>query len=140
MGKRSTGRKLAMQALYQAEIRQLPIDDVIHLFLEESPYLEDTREWAIELARQTWQTRAESDEIIQKYSIGWDLERLNIIDKSLLRLAIYEIRYMDPPLSVVLNEIIEISKRSSTDDSPKFINGILCNYAKDECSQASPKN
>jgi transcription termination factor NusB len=54
MGKRSTGRKLAMQALYQAEIRQEPIKKVLEDSLEESSYLPETKDWAIALATQTW--------------------------------------------------------------------------------------
>ena len=137
MGKRGTGRKLAMQALYQAEIRQQPIEMIVDSFVVESDYEEDTKAWAISLCKNTWEKRVELDEIVKTYSIGWDLDRLNIVDKSLLRLALYEIKYQDTPYTVVLDEVIEISKTFSTEDSPKFINGILGNYVKNECQPES---
>ena len=126
-----------MQAMYQADIRNEPIDSIIDHFLTETTYFSSTKDWAIHLAKTAWEKREELDIIIEKYAIGWDLERINTIDKNLLRLALYELKYTATPLNVVLNEVIEISKKYSTDDSPKFINGILGNFVKQECLPAS---
>ena len=139
MGVRATGRKLAMQALYQAEVQSLSIEKVIDTFLAESNYLESTKTWAMDLAKASFEYRSEADKLIKKYAIDWDLGRMNPIDKSILRLAFYEIKHTDTPVKVALNEAIEISKKYSTEDSPKFINGILGNYVKKECSQDSSK-
>ncbi len=135
MGKRSTGRKLAMQALYQSQLRKATMDVVLSDFLEDSSYPEDTRNWANELARSTWKKRDEMDDLITKYSENWELSRINAVDRSVLRMAFYELRYTKTAPSVVLNEAIELVKRFSTEDSPKFINGILGNYVKLECLQ-----
>ena len=133
MGKRSTGRKLAMQALYQAELRQQDITDILADSLEPSHYLPETKTWAISLATQTWAAREILDPIISRLAIGWEFDRINPIDKSLLRMAFYEMIYMKTDPGIVLNEVIEIAKKYSTDDSPKFLNGILGKYVETEC-------
>jgi len=135
MGKRSTGRKLAMQALYQAEIRNVPIEEIIDGFLEDGRYIDETIKWATFLATQTWVKREDMDKIIEKYSIGWDLDRISPIDKSLLRIALYEIVYESTSPNVVINEVIEMAKRYSQEESPKFLNGILGEFIKKECLQ-----
>jgi len=136
MGKRATGRKLAMQMLYQSDIRQVAVSSFLKAYLDNTPYAESTKEWASELALKAYEFHAEADLLIQKYAIDWDLDRLTPVDKSILRIAIYELKHTDTPISIVLNEAIEISKRYSTDESPKFINGILGTFVKEECSQA----
>ncbi len=128
MGKRNTGRKLAMKILYQADLRRQNVADVLPDFFDESDYTPATREWAQKLAEGAWLFREKADAIIQSYSIGWDLTRMTPIDLSLLRLALYELNYEDTPLRVILDEVIEIAKKYSTEDSPKFINGILGAY------------
>ena len=136
MGVRSTGRKLAMQIMYQTDLRKTSIDTILESFFQDTPYQEETKLWAITLAKETENHRTESDELIQKYAIEWDLDRINPIDLNILRIAFYELRHTDTPINIVLNEAIEISKKYSNEDSSKFINGILGNYVK-ECSQES---
>ena len=135
MGKRNTGRKLAMQILYQTDIRDVGvIENVLQQFLHNEPlFSQETKDWASFLARSVWEKREELDLIIADYSIGWDLNRINLIDKHLLRIGLYELIYTDTVPNIVLNEVIEIAKRYSTDDSPKFINGILGKYIKEKC-------
>lgn len=67
----------------------------------------------------------EIDELIKVYATNWSFERISKIDLSILRLAIFEIKYTDVPQKVAVNEALEIAKRYSTDKAPKFINGIL---------------
>lgn len=135
MGKRNTGRKLAMQALYQAEIREDSMAEILEDSLEQSEYMPETKDWAISLAKQTWAHRDTLDPIITRLAIGWEFSRINPIDKSLLRMAFYEMIFMKTDPGIVLNEAIEIAKKYSTDDSPKFLNGILGKYVETECSQ-----
>jgi len=134
MGKRATGRKLAMQALYQIESRNDSRDLILEQFLEQSRYDSETIEWAVYLTRSTWDHRHNLDDIIKEYAIDWEINRITPIDKNILRIALFELKYTDTPINVVLNEAIEISKKYSTEESPKFINGILGNYVKKECS------
>ena len=124
MGKRNTGRKLAMQALYQAETRQVEVSTILESFLSESSQVEDTQNWARNLVTQSSQFQRDADELISKYAIDWDISRINLVDKSILRVAFYELLNTDTPVNIVINEAIEIAREFSTDESPKFINGI----------------
>jgi len=126
MGKRHTGRKLAMQALYQAEMRKVEdIEEIVDHHINIDQYSDETKEWASYLALKTWQKRSEIDPIITKQAKGWQFSRINPIDKSILRLALFEMYNTRTPKTVILDEAIEIAKKYATDDSSKFINGIL---------------
>ena len=133
MGKRSTGRKLAMQALYQCHMRGVSTSQVLEEFLTDADYPDITKAWAVELAGKAWEKHAELDTLIEKYSENWELHRINPVDLSVMRLALYEMRFTDTAPSVVINEAIELVKKFSDEDSPKFVNGILGNYVKKEC-------
>tara|TARA_A100001015_G_scaffold320677_1_gene447958 strand:- start:1392 stop:1802 length:411 start_codon:yes stop_codon:yes gene_type:complete len=136
MSKRANSRKLAMRMVYQMGVKTTDLATVFE-DLEKDKYAEDTVNWAYHLAKTTHDHLSDVDKIIENYSIGWDMDRLNQLDKALLRLGISEINYTDTPFQVVLNEIIELSKIYSTDESSKFINGILGKYVKETCSQDS---
>jgi N utilization substance protein B len=136
MGKRSTGRKLAMQVLYQSDIRSSDPETVLAHFWDIHSFTEGTRNWASRLATDSWKNRFEIDEIIQGLAIGWNLNRIHPIDKAVLRLALFELKFEEIAPSIVINEALEICKKYSTDDSPKFINGILGQYVK-QCLQES---
>jgi len=70
--------------------------------------------------------------LLEKYSIAWSLNRMSVIDRSLLRLSIFEIGYSDDiPTSVSINEAVDLAHKFSTLDSGKFINGILGNYVRE---------
>ena len=134
MSKRSNSRKLAMRVIYQFGVRNSELDDIFN-DLETDSYANETIDWAKNIANLTEQHLKEIDTIIHKYSIDWDMERINHVDKALLRIGISEINYTDTPYQVVVNEIIELSKEYSTEDSSKFINGILGKFVKDTCLQ-----
>ena len=136
MGKRRTGRKLAMQILYQSEVQELPASELAEAYLDSNPFHPETRQWAIELAENAWEKRESADALIKKLSIDWDFSRISPIDKSLLRLAFYELCFTQTPLNIVLDEAIELAKKYSTDDSPKFINGILGKYVETHVHRA----
>jgi N utilization substance protein B len=127
MGKRHTGRKLAMQALYQAEIKH--VQDIVQItddhITNSKNYSDETKEWATYLAQKTWQNRATIDPMIASHATGWDFSRINPVDKSILRMAVFELFNTRTPYTVVVDEAIEIAKKYATDDSSKFINGIL---------------
>lgn len=131
MGRRHTGRKLAMQTLYQADLRGVEIDVILEEFIEHSIYFPETKDWTKSLSLNVWEKRDELDALIQKYAIDWDISRINPIDKNILRLAFYELIYSDLHKNMVLNEAIEIAKKYSDDDAPRFINGILGAYVED---------
>ena len=131
MGKRSTSRRLAVQALYQAEIAGIEIELAIANLLEDEQFIDETKQFATELATVTWQNRQTVDNIIKRLSIDWPLDRIGKVDRSILRLAIQEIRLKQTPDSVVINEAVELAKKYSSIEAAKFINGILGSFVRD---------
>ena len=86
----------------------------------------DVKNYAIQIAEVFQKNHDSIDEIIKKYSTGWDFERLVKMDKDILRIAISELLYIkETPMKVVVDEAIELAKKYSTEDSPSFINGVL---------------
>ena len=86
----------------------------------------DVKDYAVKIAEMFQKHHKDIDQTIQKYSKGWDIERLVKNDKDILRIAIIELLYMkEAPMKVVVDEAIELAKKYSTDDSSSFINGIL---------------
>ena len=86
----------------------------------------DVKNYAIKIAELFQKNHEEVDKTIQKYSKGWDIDRLVKMDKDILRIAIVELLYIkDAPMKVVVDEALELAKKYSTDDSAAFINGIL---------------
>jgi N utilization substance protein B len=133
MGKRRSGRELAFRLLFQCDVGGQPLDEVIEVGRAESDATEDVWLFAEELARGAWSAHAELDKYITRYAAGWTLERMANADRNLLRLALYEILYReDIPQSVSINEAVELAKRYSTQESAKFINGILGSFAREK--------
>ncbi len=92
----------------------------------------DVKNYAITIAEFFQKNHKEVDEIIQKYSKNWDIQRLVKMDKDILRIAIVELLYVkDAPMKVVVDEALELAKKYSTDDSASFINGILAKVIVD---------
>lgn len=128
---RRRAREAALRMLYQTEVGQLPLtesartqsvvggSDAIELD-------EDAREYATALAAGTWQSRAALDGYIAEATRHWRLERLAIIDRLLLRLAVQEL-LANPgtPPRVVIDEAIELARSYSGDDAARFVNGVL---------------
>jgi transcription antitermination protein NusB len=91
-----------------------------------TPEETDVRSFAEPLIRGTLEHRAELDELIQKYVKNWGLHRIAAVDRNILRLALYEMLHRpDIPPVVSINEAVDIAKRFSTEDSGKFVNGVL---------------
>lgn len=130
MGKRSTSRRLAMQALYQAEISGIDVDEALRNILEADEFIPETREFAEKLARAAWQEREASDQKIESLSIDWPLDRIGRVDRSILRLAFHELNLGETPVSVVIDEAVELAKKYSSEEAAKFINGILGAYLR----------
>lgn len=132
MGKRRSGRDLAFRLLFQCDVGGMPLDEVLANARLESEATPEVWDFAEELARGAWNNRAQLDAIIVKYASGWTLERMANADRNLLRLALYEILHRDDiPQSVSINEAVELAKSYSTQDSAKFINGILGSFSRE---------
>ena len=127
MGRRRKAREVALQFLYQLD-QHGETDPSSHEaeFWARHPVDEETRAFASALVRGATSRHAEVDKIIAQYTEHWDLDRMAVVDRNILRLAIYEL-LDDPsvPPKVAINEAIEIGKKFGTGESSRFINGIL---------------
>jgi N utilization substance protein B len=128
-----------MQVLYQVDIQGGNLDYILDHYIELGQFHPETKDWATDLVTAAWEHVEASDAKIQEYSIGWDFNRINPVDKALLRLAFYELIVAKTHPSIIIDEVLELAKKYSTDDSPKFLNGILGKYVDKECSQGSLK-
>ena len=127
---RHRARQAAVQMLYQWEVGQHDIDDVLRTFwsanlpgLENAP--ESVRTFAEKLARMTIANVAKIDPLIAETAEHWRLSRIAALDRIILRLAISEFLDGSTPRNVIINEALELAKTFSGDESVKFVNGIL---------------
>ena len=100
-------------------------------FLNQQSIDTDTQESLKVRIQKIWDYHEESDKLIKAYAIDWTIDRINIVDLSILRLAFFEIRNTDIPKKVIVNEAIELSKEFGSEHSQKFINGILGKYVEE---------
>ncbi|HOL22288.1 MAG TPA: transcription antitermination factor NusB [bacterium] len=128
--KRRKARELTLAFLYQMEIRDELnefSEDTISSFLKEQGIEDDEiAEFARLLIQGTIKNLTFIDSKISEYSINWSLKRMPYIDRNIMRIAIFEMLFVDTiPELVSINEAIELAKKYSTKESPKFVNGIL---------------
>jgi N utilization substance protein B len=127
MGRRRKAREVALQFLYQLD-QHGETDPAAHEaeFWARHPVDGETRAFAAALVAGTARRHAEIDKIIAQYTEHWDLDRMAVVDRNILRLAVFELleRSAVPP-KVAINEAIEISKKFGTRESSRFINGVL---------------
>jgi len=122
--KRTRARELALQALYQLDLRGEEVE--IDQFLQDNDEEAAVREFALALVRGCWEHRDQLDEHIRSVALNWHLSRMATIDRNILRLATYELLHRpDIPAKVSINEAIDLAKKFSTAESGAFVNGIL---------------
>jgi N utilization substance protein B len=126
MTSRRRARGLALQALYQLDVQGDAFLEQIDDFLRESGVDHGGIEFARSLAVGAWEKRASSDRWIARTAKNWDLERIAICDRNILRIGAYELEERgDTPPAVVINEAVELAKRYSSSEAPQFVNGVL---------------
>ncbi|MDA0838539.1 MAG: transcription antitermination factor NusB [Planctomycetota bacterium] len=126
MRKRTRARELALQALYQIDLRKDLTEIEIDEFLEKESDDVGMLNFARELVQGCLAKLGEIDAAIKEVAENWDIHRMAVLDRNILRLAVYELKYLDDvPPKVTINEAVELGKRFSTASSGAFINGIL---------------
>ena len=126
MKKRTRSRELALQFLYQVDVRGDGSGSDVEAFLADEERDRSTVEFARELIQGTLDNRDRIDECIRSVVQNWDLARMAMVDRNVLRLATFELVFReDIPPKVSINEAIELGKRFSTQNSGGFINGVL---------------
>lgn len=140
MDRRTRARELTMQALYQLDVQGPDVLDFLGGFFIEADKDELVRKLAAEWTKGAWGHSKECDELITDATIKWQFTRLSLVDKSILRLAVYQLKFCDDiPPKVVINEAIELAKKFSTDKSPAFVNGVLDAVLKKIVPQTTTK-
>ena len=126
MGKRTQSREIALQVLYQIDMSEDTTEEAFNLFWEHFTPPDDLKEFSQKIVSGVCQHEEEIDVIIEHYSEHWRLKRMTIVDRNILRLAIFELMFCDDiPPKVVLNEAVELGKKFGSDKSGSFVNGIL---------------
>ena len=143
MGSRRKARECALQMLFAADVAEMPADDVVRSYwaeLGESDLDETAREFATRLAARTLSNLELLDERIRSRAEHWRISRMAVVDRNILRLAVYEFLYEPTPRTVAINEALEIARRFSTYEATQFINGILDAIKRDLDEQQPQKN
>jgi transcription antitermination factor NusB len=131
MDRRTRARELAMQALYQLDVQGTELLGRLDQFFLENESDDSIRRMASDWTNDTWKNLSVCDELIAASAIKWQLSRLSAVDRGILRLAVYQLRFCgDIPPAVVINEAIELAKKFSTDRSASFVNGVLDDISK----------
>ena len=139
MRKRTLSRELALKILYQSDITNKSISVAIEDFFKD----EETKEQAvIEYTRRlvlgVGEHLNEIDKKISEYAANWELKRMAVIDRNVLRLGVFELKFeSDVPPKVTINEAVELAKKYGDIDSSKFINGVLDKIHKTELTVKS---
>lgn len=134
MSNRRMARQCALQALYYADsAKLLKGSDIEPYTLDFKKELGDVFPFCEELIGGTTQHLPEIDELVSKYAKNWTVNRMSVVDRSILRMATYEIVFSPnkAPVAAVIDEAIELAKKYSTENSSKFINGLLDQLKKE---------
>jgi N utilization substance protein B len=130
---RRLSRELALQILFQQEYASTgDLEANLRYFRETFAAPEDVWNYASELIFGVHQKATEIDALIQKHSAHWTLKRMAMVDRNVMRVAVFETRFAQEPIppAVAINEAVEISRKFGTHDSPAFVNGILDQIVK----------
>ena len=131
MAARSKARKRAVDLIYEADLRGAdPVSTLAERVALADPPISD---YTIELIEGVAEHRAAIDQLLTDYSEGWTLDRMPGVDRAVLRIGLYELLWAaDVPDAVAIDEAVELAKLLSTDESPKFVNGILGRVLRDQ--------
>jgi len=132
MRKRTKAREWALKMLYMLEITKDDIDTSVKQFWEANEEVEEVRQFAERLVKGTREKSEFIDDTISRSATNWQLKRMAVVDRNILRFATYELLFMsDIPPKVTINEAVDIAKKYGDEDSGKFVNGILDTISKE---------
>ena len=143
MGSRRKARECALQMLFAADVAEMPATEVVRSYwaeLGETDLDETARQFATRLAAGTLQNLELLDDRIRSRAEHWRISRMAVVDRNILRLAVYEFLYEPTPRTVAINEALEIARRFSTYEATQFINGILDAIKRDLDEQQPQRN
>lgn len=134
MGRRKA-REIALLVIFQMDLVAVTLDKALDFVLSELSITLEKKDYLQDLIYGIWKYREILDSLIQEYSDEWDISRMPVVDRNILRIAVYEMYFLeDVPNQVAINEAVELAKRYGGDDSSKFINGLLGSLIKNRPS------
>lgn len=129
MKARRLARQLVIQVLYEVDVTTHNPSNVFEHRLGNYPELpEEAVAFAHEILRGVLNSQAELDKIIEQIATEWPVEQMAVLDRNILRMALFELRELDTPIKVVINEAVELAKTFGSDSSRRFVNGALGAY------------
>lgn len=132
-GSRRQARVIALQALYEVDCTGHSIPEVLSNRLKSESVPEEGRLFVFQLVNGVMHRQVKLDTLIQQFAPEWPVDQMAIIDRNILRLAIFEIAVSNTaPMRVAINEAVELAKAYGADTSPRFINGVLGSVATNE--------
>jgi N utilization substance protein B len=144
MPSRRRSRQRALQILYLWDVRRQPVAEATasyfdSLFSEESRTKPQHDEFLDQLVQGAVEHVEELDRRITQHAEHWRIERMPTVDRNILRLAVYEMAYLDTPAAVVIDEALELARRYSNEESVQFVNGVLDAVHRDLAASAGAK-
>lgn len=131
MKSRTRARSLALQALYEIDLTGHPLETVLESRFAENEYDAKVTEFAARLVKGVAPIRDELDKFIAEHAPEWPIDQVSIIDRNLLRIALWEFAVDgETPVKVAINEAVELAKRFGSDSAPRFVNGVLGSLAE----------
>jgi len=132
MGRRRKARELLVQAIYAAEVGQVPLPESIAVQMERRNPGPDARAYVKRIATLYAEHGSGLDAEIDEALVGWSPERVGVVERAILRLALLEMKHArDVPPRVVVNEALELARTFSTEDAARFVNGVLDRFLVD---------
>lgn len=125
MSSRRKARELALQLLFQQDLSGVSSAEILDVFWKVNPADPGNREFAEFLFKRSLENRSQIDNLIRGHTEHWRLERMAVVDRNILRMAVSEFLYAETPKIVVIDEAIEIARKFSTEESTQFVNGVL---------------
>lgn len=130
---RRKARETALQALFQLDFNKVDQKDAVNAALSESEILSDgARSYAQKIVEDTLKDLEQIDQIITDNSRDWKIERMSGVDRNITRIAVYEMKFSEEKITpnIVINEAVELAKKFGSDESARFVNGVLDSIAK----------
>ncbi|MBX3085635.1 MAG: transcription antitermination factor NusB [Anaerolineae bacterium] len=123
---RRPARIIALQALYELDVTHHSVADVLSARLEEVPLDTNQHSFTYMIVNGVMDNRVRIDEVIQTSASEWPLDQVSVVDRNILRLAVYEMAVArQSPVNVIINEAVELAKNFGSESTPRFINGVL---------------
>ena len=125
-------RILAVQAIYQLDLQERSLEELLSFDWIDYKVPEDEKKFASDIIKGVRENLISLDKIIKEYSENWDFTRISYVNKAILRIALYQLIYMkdEIPAKVVIDEAIRLAKEFAEEESSRYINGMLDNYCK----------